>query len=320
MEERKETKPPLSGPRFLIVRFSAIGDCVMAAWAATAIRNRHPDAFICWAVEERCAPVVDTKHLVDHVVEIPRKQWRGRGLSAQVLREQVAICNGLRKLKFDFGFDLQGHLKTGLCLRFAFPKSRAAVRATDPFTRLLNPVPGLMPSDTHWIDWHLKVMQTFGDFKVPDRPLMPPRPKKRNRLVTISTSAGHPSKVYPADKWRTVAHGLQQDGFEIAFLGAEGDPKVELHGAIDHVGKLSLGESMRLVASSELHLAGDTGTGHMAAAYDVPVVSIFGHMEPANFRPYTSKGIVLRKGTEASNVDAEEVLASARALAARCRN
>jgi len=87
LEERKEEKSALSAPRFLIVRFSAIGDCVMAAWAATAIRNRHPDAFICWAVEERCAPVVDRNRLVDKIVEIPRERWRGRKASVQVLRE-----------------------------------------------------------------------------------------------------------------------------------------------------------------------------------------------------------------------------------------
>ena len=69
-----------------------------------------------------------------------------------------------------------------------------------------------------------------------------------------------------------------------------------------------------MVASSELHMAGDTGTGHMAAAYGVPVVSIFGHMDPRNYRPYTKNGRVLRRGTEARNIEPEEVLAAARDL------
>jgi len=156
VEERKEKEPALSPPRFLIVRFSAIGDCVMAAWATTAIRNRFPDAFICWAVEERCSPVIDRKRLVDKVVEIPRERWRGKKASPTVLREQIAICDGLRRLKFDYGFDLQGHLKTALCLRFAFPRKRVSVGATDSVSRLLNPVPARMPEQTHWVDWHIR--------------------------------------------------------------------------------------------------------------------------------------------------------------------
>jgi ADP-heptose:LPS heptosyltransferase len=72
-----------------------------------------------------------------------------------------------------------------------------------------------------------------------------------------------------------------------------------------------------MVAASELHLAGDTGTGHMAAAYGVPVVSVFGHMEPVKYRPYTDAGVVLRNGTEAANVSAEELLTAARELIGR---
>jgi len=314
VEERKEKEPALSPPRFLIVRFSAIGDCVMAAWATTAIRNRFPDAFICWAVEERCSPVIDRKRLVDKVVEIPRERWRGKKASPTVLREQIAICDGLRRLKFDYGFDLQGHLKTALCLRFAFPRKRVSVGATDSVSRLLNPVPARMPEQTHWVDWHIRTLRAFGDFEKPLRPIMPTPPPRQSRLVTISTSAGHPSKVYPAEKWKYVARELQQDGFHIVFLGGPGDPKVHLDGATDYVGKLPLADSMAMVAASELHLAGDTGTGHIAAAYGVPVVSVFGHMDPLKYRPFTDQGVVLREGTEAANVSSEDVLRAARML------
>ena len=319
VEKRKEKEPALSGPRFLIVRFSAIGDCVMAAWAVTAIRVKYPDAYICWAVEERCAAVVDRSNLVDEVVEIPRQRWRRRRAPVRNLREQIAICDRLRRKRFDFGFDLQGHLKTALCLRFAFPKRRVSIGGTDAFSRLMNPAPGKMPEAVHWVDWHLRTLNTCGEFKTPLRPIMPAAPARRPQLVTISTSAGHPTKVYPAEKWRTVAMQLQGDGYRIAFLGAPGDPKVQLDGADDMVGKLSLAESMAMVAQSELHLAGDTGTGHMAAAYGVPVVSVFGHMDPIRYRPYTDRGVVLRIGTEAANVPEQDVLEAARELAGRCR-
>ena len=318
LEERKEAESTLSEPRFLIIRFSAIGDCVMAAWAATAIRNRYPNAYICWAVEERCRPVIDTKRLVDTVVEIPREKWRRQKFSWSVFREQASICNRLRLLKFDFGLDLQGHLKTAICLKFAFPRKRVAVGGTDGISRVLNPIPAPMPADVHWIDWHMKTLGTLGDFETPQKPIMPDAPQVTPKLATISTSAGHPSKVYPADYWKEVAEALDQDGFDVAFLGAPGDPKIDFSKGVDYVGKLSLLDSMRMVASSAIHLAGDTGTGHMAAAYDVPIVSIFGHMEPSRYHPYTSKGRVLRNGTDARNVPPCDVIANARELIARC--
>ncbi len=314
MEEREETKSALNGPRFLIVRFSAIGDCVMAAWTATAIRNRYPNAWICWAAEDRCLPVIDQSRLVDELVEIPRQSWRRQRWTPKVLSEQIAICRRLKSMKFDFGIDLQGHLKTAICLRFACPKRRVACCATDLFSRSLNPVPERMPPTAHWVEWQNHVLQNFGEFDLPIRPIMPKAPVKDSGLVTISTSAGHSDKIYPASKWKTVAQGLQSDGMKVAFLGAPGDPEVLLDGTTNFVGKLGLGQSMEMVAASELHLSGDTGTGHMAAAYGVPVVSVFGHMDPANYRPYTDHGVVLKVGSHAANVDPEAVIDAARML------
>ncbi|MBC8063619.1 MAG: hypothetical protein H7Y17_02220, partial [Chlorobia bacterium] len=41
---------------------------------------------------------------------------------------------------------------------------------------------------------------------------------------------------------------------------------------------------MSAVAHSTIHLAADTGTGHMAAAFGVPFVSVFGPTDPKLFR------------------------------------
>lgn len=231
-----------------------------------------------------------------------------------MLSEQIAICRRLKNLRFDFGIDLQGHLKTAICLKFSYPKQRIACHATDAFSRMMNPLPEKMPRDAHWVEWQNHVLRKFGEFKLPVRPMMPPAEKPKPRLATISTSAGHPSKVYPADKWLVVAKALQEDGLRVAFLGAAGDPVISMDGAADYVGKLSLAESMAMVSASEIHLAGDTGTGHMAAAYGVPVVSIFGHMDPTNYRPYSERGVVLREGDQASNVPSELVVEAARKL------
>ena len=314
MEKRTKTQSALDGPRFLIVRFSAIGDCVMATWATTAIRQRYPNAFICWAVEERCVDVIDPDELVNELMVVPRQKWRSQRWTPKVLGEQIEICRKLKRMNFDFGIDLQGHLKTAVCLKFARPKRRISVNATDAISKLLNPVPERMPAKAHWVEWQNHVLQNFGPFPLPILPIMPCAPKVQPKLVTISTSAGHPSKVYPINQWRAVAQNLVADGYQVAFLGALGDPDIELEGARSYVGKLSLAQSMSMVASSELHLAGDTGTGHMAAAYGVPVVSVFGHMDPANYRPYTHRGVVLRRGMEASAVTSEEVIEASRTL------
>ncbi|MEZ0326816.1 MAG: glycosyltransferase family 9 protein [Fimbriimonas sp.] len=298
----------------MLVRFSAIGDCVMAAWAATSIRQLYPEVFLCWAVESRCAAVIDRQTLCSRVYEFPRDRWKRKRWSPKTWREQLVTHARLRNMRFDYGIDLQGHSKTALCLRIAKPKQRVAARATDSMAARLNPMVGEAPHGTHTVEWNHQVLRTFGDFVLPQAPIMPPRAEPAEGLITISVSAGQADKAYPADHWREVAEALLQQGRRVAFLGGPTDTPIKLDGAEDYVGQLGLEKTMQMVAQSDLHLAADTGTGHMAAAYRVPVVSVFGPTDPAIYRPYTDNGKVLRAGQKTADVKPEHVIKAAREL------
>jgi ADP-heptose:LPS heptosyltransferase len=308
----------MSAPRYLIVRFSAIGDCVMAAWAATAIRQKHPDAFLAWAVEGRCAPVIDRYSLVTQRHEFPRDKWKLRRWSPQTWREQVVKYLRLRKLDFDFGVDLQGHSKTALCLYLANPRERISAGGTDGLSARLNPIKRGRPEGMHTVEWNNAVIETFDDFQIPERPILPDVPSDREPdLVTISVSAGHPDKAYPAENWRVIAEKLLAEGFRVTFLGGPSDTPIDLPGSTDCVGKLRLKETLSKVAKSAVHLAADTGTGHMAAAVGTPVVSIFGPTDPRVYRPYCHHGTVLKVSDRPSDVSVEVVLEAAHGYLAR---
>ena len=73
---------------------------------------------------------------------------------------------------------------------------------------------------------------------------------------------------------------------------------------------------MSAVAHSMVHLAADTGTGHMAAAYGVPVVSVFGYTDMIEYRPYTENGVVLNAGKSMDGVSPEQIVDSVESLVA----
>lgn len=300
----------------------------MSAWAATAIRQRYPEAFLCWAVESRCAAVIDRKHLVSQAAEFPRDRWKRRRWSPNTWREQVLLYSRLRRLRFDFGIDLQGHSKTALCLRLANPKTRIATKATDRLAARMNPVYGERPETMHTVEWNHEVLNSLGDFDLPLRPVMPLRDEAwesarshlgSGRLVSISVSAGAADKTYPAEGWRQVGAELVKQGFQVAYLGGPSDRPIEVPGTIDLVRKLPLDQTMAVVAHSALHLAADTGTGHMAAAYGVPVVSVFGPTSVDQFRPYTENGLVLREGPNPASVGPDLIVRAALELDRRVR-
>ena len=274
MEIRTTKGSPL---KILVVRFRAIGDCVMTAYPVTAIRKHAPEAHITWATEPENQPVIDLNHLVNHVAVFPRKAWKRRRWSPQAWREQLQTHLNLRKERFDVGFDFQGHTKTALCLRIAAPKLRFSVPGTDPFARLINPASCGYPAITHEIERKMLCLRAWADLKVPDRPIMPELtvPQLPDRLITIQTGASREDKRIPRDSIAQVGAALLEEGYSVALLGGPEDPHVELPGAIDLVGKTTLLESMAWIRGSLIHMAGDTGTGHIAAAYGVPTLSVF---------------------------------------------
>ena len=284
----------------------------MAAPVPSAIRRSHPDSFIAWAVESRCAPVVDNERLVDVRFEVPRDKWKQGGAGSSWFA-QLRYFAKLREYNFDIGMDLQGHAKTALCLRLSGAKKRLAVRSKDPLANSLNPNPAPFRLE-HTVEHNLEVLSAFGLFDSDATPIMPSLEDSRARiallisskpLATITVSTGNQLKNYPTENWLAVGRGLQRQGYQVAYLGGPGDPSVALPDSIDWVGKLPLEQTMAAVSLSDIHFAGDTGSGHMAAAYGVPVVSVFVGTSPARYRPYTERGVVV-DGT--SGVAPEQVL------------
>ncbi len=68
--------------RILIVRLSAVGDCIHVMPALHALRQALPDAYIAWAVEDRAASVVARHPDLNETIVIPRGEWKRRRLSS----------------------------------------------------------------------------------------------------------------------------------------------------------------------------------------------------------------------------------------------
>jgi heptosyltransferase-1 len=62
-----------------------------------------------------------------------------------------------------------------------------------------------------------------------------------------------------------------------------------------------LAELIALTRQAGLFIGGDTGPMHLAAALQVPVVTIFGPTDPARNGPYATEAVVLRSPQSVTN-------------------
>ncbi len=313
--------------RLLIVKFSSIGDCVMAVPVASRVRRALPEAFIGWAVDPRCAAVLDSSRLLDLQYDVPWETWKKERVGPIA---QLRYYLKLREFKFDVGLDLQGHSKTAICLRLSGATKRFSARATDGFARRLNPIaPSL--GGIHTVERNLETLAAAFQSDADASPIMPEllpldagmnwrkSPQSGSHapfkvapglgLITIAVGTGHPKKVY--HRWAEVAQQLVDRGTRVAFIGGPGEVAPDVPGTVNLVGKLGLKETMQWIVASRVHIAADTGSGHIAAAYGVPVVSIFGWTDPTIYRPYGKQVTVLDAGKDMTGVEPSAIVEAA---------
>lgn len=284
----------------------------MAGHAVSDLRLQYPDAKITWVVEDRCAEIVASPKLVNRRLDLPRTEWRRKG-DFQTIFAQYRWLTGLRRFGFDYGFDLQGHSKTAWCLRLSGAKKRLSIGGTDALARRLNPVFSFTGiEEKHSVERSRMLVQSVLPMEAAKSDFLPGDTTSRDsRLVTICVGAGHPAKVVPPSTLVTVGSELMSKGFEVVFLGGVGDSLGVPLGSRDLVGKTTIPESVDWIRRSAVHIAGDTGTGHIAAAVGTPLVTIWGNMPLERFRPYTEDVTILNRSGVPSQVSAPEIVQAA---------
>jgi heptosyltransferase-2 len=110
-----------------------------------------------------------------------------------------------------------------------------------------------------------------------------------------------PAKCWPADHYAELARSLHaKHGLPIALLGS--GKEAELCDRISLMapdacrvlaGKTSLKDAMALIAASKGLVSNDSGLMHVAAAFGLPQVAVFGSTSPEHTPPLNSKAQVI---------------------------
>ncbi len=281
----------------------------MAGHAVSDLRLQYPDAEITWVVEDRCSGIVASPKLAHRRLDLPRSEWREKG-DFKTLFAQYRWLTGLRQYQFDYGFDLQGHSKTAWCLRLSGASKRLSIEGTDALAKRLNPVyTSTGFDDRHSVERSRELIRSVLPMEPVSSDFLPGNAVDRDRkLVTICVGAGHPSKIIPPATLHAVGVSLRQNSFKVVYLGGKDDSFETPPETTSLVGKTSIQESIDWIRKSAAHIAGDTGTGHIAAVVGTPLVTIWGNMPLDRFRPFTKSVTILNHGGKPAAVSASEIV------------
>ena len=105
--------------RILIVRVSSLGDVVHNLPVLADIHHHYPDAIIDWGVEEGFAGLVKQNRHVNEVIPFALRRWRKHPFSSLTRADFAAFRKRLKAEAYDWVFDTQGLLKTGIIMGFS---------------------------------------------------------------------------------------------------------------------------------------------------------------------------------------------------------
>ena len=301
--------------RLLIIKLSSLGDVVHALPVATALRRQFPQLHVTWAVEQQNAPLVRDHPGIDRVVVLPSFAW-ANALDRNWLAALRRSLRTLREQPYDIVLDLQGLMKSSLVALASGTRLRIGVYPQREGARFVSRlVP--QPHDTlHAVDRYLTAAEFLGapaapvEFGLPvsdnvaavlTRRLATKGIAPDARLIVVNPTTARRDKTWPAGHWAQVIDELADDG-TVVLIGTEADRLQLRHLTtitnrlpVDLVGETKLVDLVALLQRCSLHIAGDTGTLHIAAALGRPVVGIYGPTHPGLHGPYGQIDAALRQ-------------------------
>ncbi|GBC93819.1 Lipopolysaccharide heptosyltransferase 1 [bacterium HR15] len=304
--------------RLLIVKTSSMGDIVHASPVAAALKRAYPHLKIGWVVEDRFTGVLEGSPCIDRLHQIPYQLIYFRTFSRAAWQAFRSLVREIRAERYQVALDLQGLIKSAIWgalgkvpVRLGGHRMR---EGTWLFMKRL-PIPDL--PNQHVVLQYLEATRWLGvEQPLPvEFPLFIPeeaRQSVRTKLLPLGITAAfvsmNPSAGREWKRWHIANFAELSDrveaafGLPVVFVGGPGDKPLEeqLHRLKQHplrslIGRTSIKEVMAVVAQSAVHICGDTGTAHLAAAFGVPCVALYGPTNPDRTGPFGQRAHVLYK-------------------------
>lgn len=304
--------------KILIVRVSSLGDVVHNMPMVADILLHYPSAEIDWVVEEAYVNLVRFNCGVRKIIPFALRRWRKSLFSRQTRAEIRAFYQNLRQESYDFVFDTQGLLKTGVVMGMA-RLSQGGQRiglanATEGsgyegISRIFHTISIPVKQRTHAVMRARLVTAAAMGFTVEspvDFNLQAPESLPAsaaawlpNQLYTVffhATSLA--AKQWSPDCWIQLAAVLEERGLPVLLpWGNETEQEAALQLARQmsnaHVlPRLSMMEAVILAQRAALVIGVDTGLTHIAAAFNRPTIELYCNTPRWKFEANWSPNII----------------------------
>lgn len=265
--------------KFLILRFSSIGDIVLTTPVVRCLKLQYPNAEIHYLTKPAF------KIILEHNPYLTQVHVLDKPLLKKVME--------LKQLGFDYIIDLHNNLRTRIIKSAMDVPAFSFDKLNTEKAQLVNFKQNTLPQ-VHIVDRYLDTLKSFGvsndgqglDYFIPEDVNLNDEVKQLTSkpYIAIAIGAQHSTKRLPTQKLIDVCknintHVILLGGKEDETIGNEIAKQSGSH-VVNLSGKLSLHQSALVVKLAQKVITHDTGLMHIAAAFKKPIISIWGNTVP----------------------------------------
>ena len=267
--------------KFLILRFSSIGDIVLTTPVIRCLKQQYPDAEVHYVTKKSYETLLENNPYIDKIFVLEN------GLNKMI--------KNLQSEHYDYVIDLHNNLRTTIIKLRLGVKSFSFDKLNLQKWLLVKFKKNLMPN-VHIVGRYMNTVESLGvkndnkglDYFIPEKDEMPSDwlPENfRNGYAIYAIGGQHETKKLPLHKMIELCQTIK---LPLVLIGGKVDIIISEQLTIniknipifDACGKCNLNQSASIIKNAKLVYTHDTGMMHVAAALKKKVISIWGNTVP----------------------------------------
>jgi heptosyltransferase III len=283
------------GARVCIIRLRSLGDCVLTTPAVALLKQARADLQIAVVVAPCFRAVFENNPAVTSTLA---PSWQAvRNWNAPLCVNlhggtQSQLLTAFSGAKWRAGFAHHS-------LRFAYNFEIPRAQQTMSVNRTVH-------TAEHLASAFFALGVPVQD--VPRAQLFATDSPKKGKYAVIHPYASAPQKKWPAERFCEVARYLNLWNITPVFLADQGDDASPF--TAHQVFRGSLSDVKALLSKASVFIGNDSGPAHMAAAFAVPSVVLFGASDPAIWGPWRTESAIIAARDGLNQVSVSRVIAA----------
>jgi ADP-heptose:LPS heptosyltransferase len=290
--------------RVAVIRLRSLGDCVLTTPALHLLKSARPDLKLTVIVEDAFAAVFDGNPDVETIMP------PNTGDIARLHPELVLNLHGGNR-SAQMTFASRARLRAG----FTHYRFSALYNVRIPRAQQILKVDHKVHTAEHMASAAFYLGAPAGP--IPRAKLFAtPSTRGGEAYAVLHPVASAPEKTWPAANFKKVAEHLKHE-LKPIFIAGPTDNLADF-GDYECIVGAPLGKIKSLLAGASLFIGNDSGPAHMAAAFGLPCVVLFGPSDHEIWSPWKTESVVL-KSADIAAIEVSQVLDAVQRLCTAAR-